>query len=488
MTIAELFVKLGFVTDTNDLEKVDKQLKAGEASARKLAVGIGVVDAAMIALMKGMLGVAVGFQKFRLETGLSTDQLQRWQYAAHLANVSGAEVEGALKSIQDAQAAIKLGEGNIAPWQLLGIDPRQDPFKVLEEVHQRIQNLDPAVARHVTAQMGISDDMFQFLRRRDLGLDQFREQLVLTQRQEEEMLKLNKQWQQFTWQMERGAMSLAHTLAPAFERLLPVVEKVLENGSRFAEWATGSSEGAQRFRWALTYVAEAALFLGPALGVIAASAAAINTALAAGDLIGVLGGLSAAFIAWGSAITVTALAIAALATDMKLLKDTLDADEISKGAEANAERIEKKLGKTMRDKGYQPKTEREREIFEGTYHPDKGEIAAVGGPGARSIMDRSAVAFAVGAAQAAPLAAGAERSVLPREVSARPATSPRQAEPRSAAGQSGPVQVTHNVTVNVDGAKDPAATAREVVELINKQKRQEYAAVSDQIALPAQGF
>jgi hypothetical protein len=52
-----------------------------------------------------------------------------------------------------------LGQGSISGYQLLGIDPRSDPFKVLEAIRTKTQGLSQGMRRNIAAQFGISNDL-----------------------------------------------------------------------------------------------------------------------------------------------------------------------------------------------------------------------------------------------------------------------------------------------------------------------------------------
>jgi hypothetical protein len=467
MTIAELLVKIGIVSDTADLEKIDKEMMLAWGGAKRLALGLAAIDTAMIALMKASINVAVGFTKFRIETGLSTDQLQRWQYAARLANVDSKDLTGAILSIQDAQAAIKLGEGNIAPWQLLGIDPRQDPFEVLEQIHQKIQEIgDPAVARHITVQMGISDDMFQFLSRADLGLDELNTKMMVTHQQEQDMMALNKQWQPFTYNLERAGMKFAHDIEPAFEQLLPMMEKFLDKFADFADWATSGTSGAKEFREGLVKLAEAALIAAPALTALltllasfktitmsasaieairlmmggraaAGGAAALEegTATAGGEIVGMS---TAAFASINAILT----GVAALGLGVYDIIHVLNHPADPKNIEAATAE--------MQSEGLIPRHRTVKDLLEGI-------------DGAR----------------------GLPQLLAPDRVSAAGPGQPTKG---------GDTTVNHNVTVNVDatGAKDPQAVGDavggSVEDAIDAYKKREYAAAAAQAAVPNTGY
>jgi len=164
MTIGELLVKLRFsITGEQNLSVIENRLQTAGNLAGALATRLTIATTALGVIAYKALNASVALSKFQQVTGISSRDLQQWQYAAAKFGVAGDEVATTFKNIEQAQAGIALGEGNIAPWQLLNIDPRQDPRKVLLDIHDRIQGMQPAMARFVTSQMGIGEDMFVFL-------------------------------------------------------------------------------------------------------------------------------------------------------------------------------------------------------------------------------------------------------------------------------------------------------------------------------------
>ncbi len=122
-----------------------------------LAVKIAMVaDEAMRA--------AVSFQAFEVQTGLSSQELQRWQIAGQQVNVTAEQIGSSIAGLQRNLAAIRLGQGNIAPFQILGIGANQDAFAVLDQLRARLKTVNPATASNLVQQMGIDPAMLNILR------------------------------------------------------------------------------------------------------------------------------------------------------------------------------------------------------------------------------------------------------------------------------------------------------------------------------------
>jgi|GEM_PF-1870166 len=193
-------------------------------SASELAFGFAITGAVagMAALSKWATQTAENLFKFKLATGLSTQELQAWQLAAGKAGVDGSEVANSLKNIQTAQAQIALGQGNIAPWALLGINPNQDPNKALWDIHERIKEsagMAPGMARLLTSQLGISEEMFQFLRRDNIELTDLNRKLSLSDKATKSFDAVNQSTSDLGNKLGLLGMNIARLFNPTIKLL-----------------------------------------------------------------------------------------------------------------------------------------------------------------------------------------------------------------------------------------------------------------------------
>lgn len=170
MNVGEFFVTLGFNADTlkvKDFAKTVANLPLDLASAITALAGI---EYELTKVAQEAMNAAVGFQLFSNQTGLSWQELQKWQIVAQQANVSAEAVASSVTGIARGLAEIRLGRGNIAPYQILGIGTNQNAFQVLEQLRQRIKGLEPALATNLIAQMGLDPSLINVLR---LSNDEF---------------------------------------------------------------------------------------------------------------------------------------------------------------------------------------------------------------------------------------------------------------------------------------------------------------------------
>lgn len=165
MNIAEFFVTLGF---NGDKGKVD-QFSGSLGALQRTISSLKVVAAAMAIdrFVSSAVSATQAVTNFNAQTGLSVDILQRWQRAGSLSNIalSFDEVANSVAALESNLAQIRLGGGNVAPFQLLGIDVAgRNAFQVLDQVREAIVGLDNATATNLLQQMGISPNMVQVLR------------------------------------------------------------------------------------------------------------------------------------------------------------------------------------------------------------------------------------------------------------------------------------------------------------------------------------
>ncbi len=123
----------------------------------------GVASAAITKVMHDALNAAAGFKQFEAETGASAQELQRWQSVAEQSGQSAQSVTDAIKSITDNQAKMRLGQGNRSGYELLGIDPNQDPFEIIEKLRNATANMSAAQRKDAISRIGVNASMLQVL-------------------------------------------------------------------------------------------------------------------------------------------------------------------------------------------------------------------------------------------------------------------------------------------------------------------------------------
>jgi hypothetical protein len=217
------------------------------ASAGKAALVLDGVVAAMGLIVRGAVNSAVALQKFAYGTALSGDELRQWQYTAALANVSAGELENGVKSLQLTGAKVALTGQGAGPWLLLGIDPRSNPFDILKRLNVELQSVNAnriAAARLIANEAGISDDLFQALRRNNLEIDKLQQYYLLTPKNKEDLAKLNEEWQRLEFHLGATSDRFGGVLAPALITVFGWINHLVDKTAQFVNWLQSGSTAA----------------------------------------------------------------------------------------------------------------------------------------------------------------------------------------------------------------------------------------------------
>lgn len=199
---------------------------------------------ALVKLADKLAGVAeqaiattLAFELFEATTGLSSQELQRWQIIAEQAGVSASAVAASVSSLQKNLASIRLGQGNVAPFSILGVNPTQGAFGVLTQLRERLRGVNPAMASNLVSQMGLDPSMLQVLRLSNVEFERFlRTARGLTEDQAHGFHKIHLALTQVHLKLKDVAVSFMFSpffqamlggLTFAFERIRDVTKLVL---------------------------------------------------------------------------------------------------------------------------------------------------------------------------------------------------------------------------------------------------------------------
>lgn len=283
MKIADFFISLGFeVKGKEDLENVDKGMAKAEFSGLKLLAGVTALNAAFYAMITKAVEAGTNLQRFALTTGLSAQELQKWQLTAVRGNIAAESMATAIGAIQKARASIAFGDSAAAaPWMLLGIDPRQDPFKVLQQLQAQIMKLDPAIARQKLSEMGFGDDIFYLMRQNRFGPGNLNKNLIVSPEEVNNLAHLGGAWKEFLFTLGQVSTRFFSTFAEPLAAVLENLTKILAAGGKFVNWLESGTAGARKAMYALMGLLVGITGLGIALGLLALGPA--------GAIIGVIG-------------------------------------------------------------------------------------------------------------------------------------------------------------------------------------------------------
>lgn len=223
--------------------------------ARKLA---DLTDQAM--------NTAQVFQMFETQTGRSAMGLQQWQLIAEQANVSADAVRNSILALERGMAEIRMGRGNVAPFQILGVNPSgKDAFQVITELRQALKSVpDQATKVNLLQQMGIDPTMLQMLELTNQEMAEFAQTSTgMTQTQEKQFLRLRLSLVQFQQTLREAGYATASFFGPVTQSLLNdaiALMHFLGSGVAFVRSEFEKAPGAIRLMAAAVAVLAAAFF------------------------------------------------------------------------------------------------------------------------------------------------------------------------------------------------------------------------------------
>lgn len=241
MKVGELFVNLGI--------KGHKKLAQGLEEAKK---GLGEVFHSSLETKAALAGMAyelgsmiaesgkagTNLTNFGAVTGLSAQTLQRWQYAARQAGVSGQEFTGSLKAVQTSMTNMLMGKGAPEGMALLankvGFDPKRarDTFYVLEQLQKFAKTVPNDIGNSVMKSFGLSEGTIAAMRRNAFTPGVMKHAPVYGDKEIGSLDKANIAWSNLGEHIE---MAVGHFNAKHGEELVDGMMKVTEQVIKLVE-------------------------------------------------------------------------------------------------------------------------------------------------------------------------------------------------------------------------------------------------------------
>ncbi len=259
---------LGPVLPNLKLRPEAPDLKSTLKATTMFTVAIDALNLAMTKLVVSGGNAALALSRFRINTGGSTQDLQRLQGAFATQGISGDETQNAFQAIKDAQAQVKLGQGNPSVLGILGIDVNENDMNVIVAQMQKVmKTLDPNIARQFAQQLGFSANMLAAIQNADLNDTG----LILSEDDIKRLKEFNETWNRLGRDLIQFKNQIAIILGPAFEDIAKMLEYVVKKGEGFVQWLKESPAAAS----AVKGLVVAMLLLGAALPVVVAGLAAL---------------------------------------------------------------------------------------------------------------------------------------------------------------------------------------------------------------------
>ena len=236
MQLASLFVKVGLNGSDNVIAGLGK-IKASSLAAYGEVMA---VVTAMAKMMSAARDTAMALDKYVTFTGKSAQELQKLSFELGQTGVSMGQLQGALQSLEKQRTDMLLGKGYNPAFVLLGIDPRTDPVKMLEQIRDRVKQIeDPNVAKSLANQLGISDELYYSLLQDNKALDEFGKKLIMTDKEREGLVKMNREWQTLLWYIKQLVIKFGSMNT---EWITDFVQAVINIVKHMGDWALRLSE------------------------------------------------------------------------------------------------------------------------------------------------------------------------------------------------------------------------------------------------------
>lgn len=178
--------------------------------------GIAAVIYGMERLMQNSAQAGTGLTNFAATTGLSMKSLQQWQYAARQAGVSGEELTGSVKAVQQSMTNMLLGKGAPEGMGILaravGFDPKKakDTFYVMDKLQEASKRLSPEMFQAVSKSFGVGEGVSAAMRRNMFRPDVFAKAPIYSDQETGKLDKVNVAWSNLGQKIE---MAMGHLTA-----------------------------------------------------------------------------------------------------------------------------------------------------------------------------------------------------------------------------------------------------------------------------------
>lgn len=310
-SIGELFVELGVVGNTEQVEKFNKKIKETAKSMDLTLKSTIKTNDGVVNFVKGIAGfigaitgAAIAANKFTNDlvssnqamldltrtTDIAQGTFQKWGSIGKMLGVENADQQ--LASLNQRLFDLMLTGEGARGFQLAGINPMgQDAKGVLEQLRARVSGMNDTTATYLLQQMGLDPKMLHLLR---MSRDEF-EALGRTIDKYQLTPEQTKQIQAMNMQIRIAGIKLRYlkdkailALMPYWVKFLQGITKVVDKFTSFVKWVKqGATWGAKLTK----------IVLGLAAGFAAWSATTVIVAKTIGFVTTAVKALRVAFLA-----------------------------------------------------------------------------------------------------------------------------------------------------------------------------------------------
>lgn len=153
--------------ETRAQRAADAQRQRSISSLRSFILGVSAAAYAVTKLTQQTRAHALAYRDYAFQTGMPLENLQQFEAAAARVapGLTGEKIASELTNLQQNLTNIEFGQGNIFPYQLLGISATtKDATQIVNGLRNAIQGLSNARAINLIERMGLSRDWLYILR------------------------------------------------------------------------------------------------------------------------------------------------------------------------------------------------------------------------------------------------------------------------------------------------------------------------------------
>lgn len=265
--LGELFVELGTIGDTAELEKfvakvregvvlIEKQLqlqKKTDEGAKKNNTTVKNTTASLGALITTLVGAGIAWQRMTdslvksnqalllvsRQSDIALSTFQKWESIGRMFGING--LAGQIEGLNKRLFELRLTGQGAHGFLLAGINPSGDANQVMEQIRNRIAGMDNTTASYLLQQMGLDPQMITLLK---MGREEFEDlwstvnKYQLTTKQRKEIEKLNVQLQILSIKMQYIKDRIVLALMPAFVKIAESLASIVEMFARFGHALT----------------------------------------------------------------------------------------------------------------------------------------------------------------------------------------------------------------------------------------------------------
>jgi hypothetical protein len=254
-SIADLFITLGVKADTKALKGVSDSVKGLRKNSLLLVAAFTGAALSLDRFVNSALTGVVALQNLNAQTGLSIEKLQKFQQAGQLSNLalSADQIAQSIGNVQKNLAQLKIGQGNIAPFQLLGIDVQgEDAFGIIEQLRDSIKGVDPALASNLISQIGLNPEFINILKLSREEFDALGENVFLSGKQRADIDKVGTSIKALSLRLKALKDQAVAKLAPELDKLVKQFFKwIKDNGDKIIKTIVALARGFAKFSQAL---------------------------------------------------------------------------------------------------------------------------------------------------------------------------------------------------------------------------------------------